>query len=121
MSYFLRIENKKKGPYLQLYERYWNKEKRQCRTKCVKTFGYLDDLKNEYMSDPVAYYKEYAANLNRKKKEKAVNYKGSGDAMGEEEFIQLPQRGTTSAAEMGDAEGPGGAGAAVGLLQRTTG
>ena len=70
MSYFLRIENKKKGPYLQLYERYWNKEKRQCRTKCVKTFGYLDDLKNEYMNDPVAYYKEYAANLNRKKKEK---------------------------------------------------
>ena len=70
MSYFLRIENKKKGPYLQLYERYCNKEKRQCRTKCVKTFGYLDDLKNEYMSDPVAYYKEYAANLNRKKKEK---------------------------------------------------
>ena len=53
----------------------------------------------------------------RKKEGKDAYYQGSGDAVGMKEFIQLALCGTASAAKMGDAEGPGSAGAAIGFLQ----
>ena len=37
MSYFLRKENKKKGTYLQMYESFWDKYKKQPRTKMVNS------------------------------------------------------------------------------------
>lgn len=59
MAYFLRQEKKKKGLYLQMYDTYWDKEKKQPRSKCIKTFGYLQDLISDERPDPVAYYQEY--------------------------------------------------------------
>ena len=59
MAYFLRQEKKKKGLYLQMYDTCWDKEKKQPRSKCIKTFGYLQDLISEEMPDPVSYYQEY--------------------------------------------------------------
>ena len=35
MAYFLRQEKKKKGTYLQMYDSYWDKEKKESRTKSV--------------------------------------------------------------------------------------
>ena len=57
----------------------------------------------------------------REKEGKDTYYKGSGDDVGMEEFIQLALRGAASAAEMGNAEGTGGAGAVIGFLQRIAG
>ena len=59
MGYFLRQESKKNRVYLQMYESYWDKDKKQPRTKSVKAFGYVDELTSKDMPDPVAYYKEY--------------------------------------------------------------
>lgn len=59
MTYFLRQEKKKKGLYLQMYDTCWDKEKKQPRSKCIKTFGYLQDLISEEMPDPLAYYQAY--------------------------------------------------------------
>ena len=53
----------------------------------------------------------------REKEGKDTNYMGSGDAVSMEEFIQLALRGAASTAEMGNAEGTGGAGAVIGFLQ----
>ena len=60
MAYFLRQEKKKKGTYLQMYDSYWDKEKKESRTKSVMAFGYVEELISEGLPDPVAYYKDFA-------------------------------------------------------------
>ena len=64
MAYFLRQEKKKKGLYLQMYETYWDKDKKQPRSKSIQAFGYVEDLISDEIPDPVAYYKEYVKQKN---------------------------------------------------------
>ena len=59
MAYFLRQEKKKKGVYLQMYETYWDKDKKQPRSKSIQAFGYVNELISDDIPDPVAYYKDY--------------------------------------------------------------
>ena len=61
MGYFLKISNKNKGAYLQMYESRWNKELKQPRNRCVESFGYVDDLVSEEIPDPVSYYRDLVA------------------------------------------------------------
>lgn len=67
MAYFLRQEKKKNGLYLQMYDSYWDKEKKQSRTKNVMAFGYVEDLISDDMPDPVAYYKEFVRQKNEER------------------------------------------------------
>lgn len=64
MAYYLRQDKKKKGIYLQMYESYWDKDKKQARSKNVMSFGYVEDLISEDMPDPISYYKEYVKKKN---------------------------------------------------------
>ena len=59
MAYFLRKEKKKKGTYLQMYESFWDKDKKQPRTRNVKSFGYVEDLISDEISDPIKFYSDY--------------------------------------------------------------
>lgn len=68
MSYYLRLNNRKKGTYLQIYDRYWDKDLKQARSKSVQAIGYLDDLKSDEMPDPIAYFRAYAESLNKERK-----------------------------------------------------
>lgn len=67
MAYFLRQENKKKGTYLQMYDSYWDKAKKQPRSKSVEAFGYVHELISEDMPDPIAYYKDYVKKKNQER------------------------------------------------------
>ena len=67
MPYFLRQDKKKKGIYLQMYDSFWDKEKKESRTKSVEAFGYVQDLVSEDIPDPVAYYKEYVKRKNEER------------------------------------------------------
>ena len=64
MAYFLRKEKKKKGTYLQMYESFWDKDKKQPRTKNVKSFGYVEDLISCEIPDPVKFYSDYVKEQN---------------------------------------------------------
>jgi len=44
MAYFLRQEKKKHGVYLQMYETYWDKDRKQPRCRSIRAFGYVEDL-----------------------------------------------------------------------------
>ena len=70
MAYYLRQDKKKKGIYLQMYEAYWNKEKKQPRSRSVESFGYVSDLISYGIPDPISYYKEY---VEKKNQERAVS------------------------------------------------
>ena len=65
MAYFLRKEKKKKGTYLQMYESFWDKDKKQPRTKNVKSFGYVEDLISGEILDPVKFYSDYVKEQNK--------------------------------------------------------
>lgn len=67
MAYFLRQEKKKKGTYLQMYDSFWDKEKKESRTKNVMAFGYVEELISEEIPDPVAYYKDFVAKKNEER------------------------------------------------------
>lgn len=69
MAYYLRQDKKKNGIYLQMYENYWDKEKKQPRSKNIESFGYVSKLTSETIPDPIAYYKEY---VQKKNEEKAI-------------------------------------------------
>ena len=67
MAYFLRQEKKKKGTYLQMYDSYWDKEKKESRTKSVMAFGYVEELISDELPDPVAYYKDFVTKKNEER------------------------------------------------------
>lgn len=69
MAYFLRQEKRKNRVYLQMYETYWDKDKKQPRSKSIQAFGYVDTLTCADMPDPVKYYKEYVKEENKKRSE----------------------------------------------------
>ena len=68
MAYVLRKDKRKKGIYLQMYENYWDKELKQPRSKCVQSFGYVNELVSETVPDPVAFYTEYVKQKNDERK-----------------------------------------------------
>ncbi len=64
MAYFLRQTKKKKGTYLEMYDSFWDKDRKQSRTKYVEGFGYINELISDEIPDPVSYYKEYVKSKN---------------------------------------------------------
>ena len=68
MAYFLRQDKKKKGIYLQMYDTYWDKEKKQPRSKSIESFGYVNDLVSDEIPDPIAHYEKYVSQKNAERK-----------------------------------------------------
>lgn len=48
-----------------MYQSYWDKEKKQPRSRNIESFGYVSDLISDEIPDPVSYYQKYVANKNR--------------------------------------------------------
>lgn len=67
MAYYLRQTKKKKGTYLQMYESFWDKDKKQARSKNVCAFGYAEELVSDEIPDPIAYYKNYVKQKNEER------------------------------------------------------
>lgn len=65
MAYYLRQDKKKKGLYLQMYESFWDKEKKQPRSRNIESFGYVSELISDEIPDPVSYYQKYVVEKNR--------------------------------------------------------
>ena len=68
MAYFLKKSVTNKGIYLQIYESYRNKEKKQTAHKAFKSIGYVDDLTNDKIPDPISYYRDVVKKMNEKRK-----------------------------------------------------
>lgn len=68
MAYFLKKSVTKKGVYLQIYESYRNKEKKQTAHKAFKSIGYVDDLTSDKIPDPISYYQNFVKKMNERRK-----------------------------------------------------
>lgn len=68
MAYFLKKSNTKKGVYLQIYESYRNKEKKETSHRAVKSIGYVSELTSEKIPDPIAHYRAEVRKMNERRK-----------------------------------------------------
>lgn len=72
MAYYLRITNKNKGKYLQIYETFRVKETKTVKAKCYESLGYEGDLKTEEINNPIEHYKKYVEQLNAERELKKL-------------------------------------------------
>lgn len=110
MAYFLKKSNLKKGTYLQIYESFYDPSRKQTAHKSYKALGYVNDLIEKGIEDPIAYYKNEVAALNAARREekqkdkvrqiseetpeKSVGYfplKNINDALGVKKYLDLMQ------------------------------
>lgn len=68
MAYRLGKQNLKKGIYLTIENKYWDKEKKRAGTQHCKSLGYVHELQKEY-PDPIAHFKEVVDQMNAQEKE----------------------------------------------------
>lgn len=74
MAYFLKKSKLNKGIYLQIYESFYNPEKRETSHRSYKAIGYVHDLIDAGIPDPIAYYSDIVAQMNAEaKKHKEEN------------------------------------------------
>lgn len=69
MAYFLKKSKLKKGIYLQIYESFYDPQRKQTAHRSFKAIGYVDELIEKGIADPVAHFKAEVDSLNNKKKE----------------------------------------------------
>ena len=64
MAYFLKKSNIRKGTYLQIYESFYDPIKKHTAHKSYKPIGYVEDLIEKGIEDPILFYSEEVKKLN---------------------------------------------------------
>ena len=76
MAYFLKKTNNKKGTYLQIYESYYDPDRKGGAHRSYKPIGYVHELVKSGIADPISHFQVEVDELNRlhaeKKKEEKV-------------------------------------------------
>lgn len=113
MAYFLKKTNNKKGTYLQIYESYYDPERKGGAHRSYKPIGYVHELQAQGIDDPIQFFGEEVQKLNqdfKKRKqedkdrqisnespEKLLGYfplKNLNDSLGCKKYIDLMQTAT---------------------------
>ena len=68
MAYFLKKTNNKKGTYLQIYSSFYDPERGHTAHKAYKPLGYVHELQEKGIADPISFYKEEVNKLNQEAK-----------------------------------------------------
>jgi len=113
MAFFLKKTNNKKGTYLQIYESYYDPERKGGAHRSFKPIGYVHELMAKGIDDPIAFYTEEVVKLNQEHKiskqkekerliseespEKLLGYfplRNINDSLGCKKYIDLMQTAT---------------------------
>ena len=70
MAYFLKKTNNKKGTYLQIYESYYDPERKGGAHRSYKPIGYVHELVDNGIDDPISHFQVEVDELNRIHNEK---------------------------------------------------
>ena len=65
MAYFLKKSNLRKGTYLQIYESFYDPLKKQTAHRSYKAIGYVNELMDKGIEDPVTFYSAEVSRLNQ--------------------------------------------------------
>ncbi len=75
MSYFLKKTKNKKGTYLQIYESFYDPDRKCGAHRSYKPIGYVHELEAKGIDDPFAYFQNEVDELNREHNEKKASDK----------------------------------------------
>ncbi len=75
MAYFLKKTNNKKGTYLQIYESYYDPERKGGAHRSYKPIGYVHELQAAGIEDPISFFREEVRKLNHEYKKKKLSEK----------------------------------------------
>ena len=65
MIYFLKKSTpSKKGVYLQIYSNFYDSNTKKKNTKCYQSLGYVCDLINKGINDPISFYSSVVKKMN---------------------------------------------------------
>ena len=67
MAYFLKKSNLKKGTYLQIYESFYDPERKGTAHRSYRAIGYVNDLVSQGIDDPVSFFQQEVDSLNRQR------------------------------------------------------
>lgn len=70
MAYFLKKSHLKKGLYLQIYESFYDHSKKNTSHKSFRSLGYVHDLIDSGIADPVSFFSHEVKKLNDELKNK---------------------------------------------------
>lgn len=70
LAYFLKKTNNKKGTYLQIYESYYDPERKGGAHRSYKPIGYVHELVDSGIDDPISHFQVAVDELNRIHNEK---------------------------------------------------
>lgn len=70
MAYFLKKTNNKKGTYLQIYESYYDPQRKGGAHRSYKPIGYVHELVDSGIDDPISHFQAEVDELNRIHNEK---------------------------------------------------
>lgn len=88
MAYFLKKTKNKKGLYLQIYESFYDPKRGHTAHKSFKPIGYVHELQENGMEDPISFYGEEVKKLNeRHKKEKLKDKERQIDEDSPEKYL----------------------------------
>ena len=65
MAYFFLKSNYKKGTYLQIYESFYDPERKGGAHRSYKALGYVHELQAQGIDDPISFYQEEVKKLNQ--------------------------------------------------------
>lgn len=113
MAYFLKKSNNNKGLYLQIYESFYDPVRKGSVHRSIKVIGYVHELIDQGMDDPIQYYTEEVQRMNLERKqeqaaakqrqistespERYLGYfplKNLNDALGTKKYLNLMQTAT---------------------------
>lgn len=69
MAYFLKKSNLKKGTYLQIYESFYDPQRKGAAHRSYKALGYVHELVEKGIDDPISFYKDEVNKLNQQRAE----------------------------------------------------
>lgn len=75
MAYFLKKSKLKKGLYLQIYESFYDPDRKQTAHRSYQALGYLDELIAQGIPDPLSYYAHEVSRLNENVKKEKLSQK----------------------------------------------
>ena len=70
MAYFLKKTNNKKGTYLQIYESYYDPQRKGGAHRSYRPIGYIHELVESGIDDPLSHFQLEVDELNRQSTEK---------------------------------------------------
>ena len=114
MAYFLKKTKNKKGIYLQIYESYYDPQRKTGAHRSYRPIGYIHELQAKGIEDPITFFGEEVSRLNQEYQkmkqadkarqisdespEKLLGYfplKNLNDSLGCKKYIDLMQTATS--------------------------